>query len=54
MAKNTKYIGENEENIKAAKSSPTSMDVLYLIMLHNDGNVNKKFEPSILNRSQEN
>ena len=30
------------------KSSPTDMDVLYLIMLHIDGNVDKKFQPSIL------
>ena len=36
------------------KSSPTDMDVLYLIMLHIDGNVEKKFQPSIFYRSREN
>ena len=30
------------------------MDVLKLIMLNNGGNVHTKFQPSILNRSQEN
>ncbi len=30
------------------------MDVLYLIMLHIDGNVDKNFQPSIFYRSREN
>ena len=30
------------------------MNVLELIMLHNNGNVDKKFQPSILNKSREN
>ena len=30
------------------------MDILVLIMVHNDGNVDKKFQPSILNMSREN
>ena len=30
------------------------MDVLYLIMLHTVGNVDKKFQPYILNKSREN
>ena len=29
------------------------MDVLYLFMLHNDGNIVKKFQPSIFYRGQE-
>ena len=44
--------------IKAAKqllkSSPTAIDVLYLIMLRIDGNVDNKFQPSIFYRSWEN
>ena len=36
------------------KSCPTAMDVLYLIMLHIDENVDKKFQPSIVYRSWEN
>ena len=31
---------------KLPKGSPTAMNVLYLIMLHIDGNVDKKFHPS--------
>ena len=42
--------------IKAAKNlfkdSPTAMNVLHLIMLHIDGNVDKKFQPSIFYRSR--
>ena len=30
------------------------MNVLGLIMLHNNGNIDKKFQPSILNKSREN
>ena len=29
---------------KLLKSSPTAIDVLFLIMLHIDGNVDKKFQ----------
>ena len=36
-----------------SKSSPTYMNVIYLIMLHNDGNVDKNFHHSIFYRSQE-
>ena len=42
------------EKIKAANKLPTATDVLYLIMLHTDGNVDKKFQPSIFYRSREN
>ena len=38
---------------KTTKGSPTAMDVLYSIILHNDGNVDKKFQPFILNSSRE-
>ena len=31
-------------------NSPTAMDVLYLIKFRDDGNVDKKFQPCILNR----
>ena len=51
-------MGENVKNIKIAKKrvkgSPSDMDVLYLIILYNDGNVDKKFQPFILNSSREN
>ena len=51
----------NRENqlrkIKAAKkrlkSTLTATYVLYLIILHIDGNVDKKFQPSIFYRSRE-
>ena len=36
------------------KSSLTVMDVLYLIMPHIDGNVDKKFQPSIFYRNRKN
>ena len=46
------------KEIKAAKkllkSSPSATDVLYLIMFHIDGNVDKKFQLSIFYRSREN
>ena len=49
-----KYV----KNVKVAKTLPksrlTTIDVLYLIMLHVDRNVDKKFQPSIFNRSREN
>ena len=38
---------------KLLKSSPTAIDVLYLIMLNIDGNVDKKFQHSIFYRSRE-
>ena len=44
------------KNIKIAKnllkSTPTTMDVLYLFMPHNDGNINKKFQTSIFYRDK--
>ena len=50
-------MGKYVDNIKVAKnltkSSPTAMDVLYLIMLHIDWNVDKKFQSSIFCRSQD-
>ena len=36
------------------QSSRTAMDVIYSNMPHNDGNVGKKFQSSILNRRREN
>ena len=46
------------KNIKVAKNLPkgslTDMHVLYLIMLHIDGNDVKKFQPSIFYWSREN
>ena len=36
------------------KSGPTAMDVEKLIMLYNDGNVDNKFQSSILNSSGKN
>ena len=46
------------ENIKIAKnllkSSFTTVDVLWLIMLHNDWNVDKKFQPFVFNSHKEN
>ena len=39
---------------KLLKSSPTATDVSYLIMLHIDGNVDKKFQPYIFYRSRAN
>ena len=39
---------------KLLKSSLTAMDVLYLIMLHNNGNIDKKFQLSIFYRSRKN
>ncbi len=49
-----KYV----KNIKIAKnllkSSLTTLDVLYLIMLHINGNVDKKFQLSIFYRSRDN
>ena len=49
---------DNVKNIKAAKkvfkSSPTAIDVSYLIMLHNDGSIDKKYQPTILTRSRKN
>ena len=46
------------KNIKVAKNllkrSLTAMCVLYLLMLHCDENVDKKFQPSIFYRSREN
>ena len=38
---------------KLPESSPTAMDVLYLIMLNIDGNVDEKFRQSIFYRSRE-
>ena len=46
-----KNMGKYVKNIKVAKNLPksrlTNMDVLYLNMLHVDGNVNQKLQPSI-------
>ena len=39
---------------KLLKSSQTTMNVLYLIMPHNNGNFEEKFQPSILNSRLEN
>ena len=39
---------------KPAKSSLTTVDVLWLIMLHNDWNVAKKFQPYIFYSNKEN
>ena len=44
---NEKY--KNSQKKLAKKQS--AMDVLQLIVLHNNGNVDKKFQPSILNSS---
>ena len=49
--KKTSY--KKKEDKKVLKKSPTFMDVLYLIMLHINGNVDKKFQASILYRSRE-
>ena len=45
---------KNKTSQRLLKSSPTAVDVLYLIMLHIDGNVVKKFQPYIFYRSREN
>ena len=53
-----KIIDKNAKNMKIDKNLPRSsltvMDVLYFIVLHIDGSVNKKFQPSIFYRSREN
>ena len=53
-----KIMDKNAKNIKIDKnlprSSPTAIDVLYLIVLHIDGSVDKKFQPSTWYRSREN
>ena len=58
-SKNTKDMRENGKNIKIAKNLVkknclTDMVVLYLIILYINGNVDKKFQPSIFYRSREN
>ena len=54
LPKNTDGMRGNANNILIAKkASLIVIDVLWLIMLHND-NVDNKFQPSILNRSREN
>ena len=45
---------KNRKVAKTPKSSPTTKNVLYLIMLHIDVNIDKKLQPSIFYRSQEN
>ena len=40
--------------LKLLKSSPTAMDVVYLIILHIDWNIGEKFLTSILYSSPEN
>ena len=50
--KKTSY--KKKEDKKLLKKSPTFMDVLYLIMLHIDGIVDKKFQPSLFYRSRKN
>ena len=39
---------------KLIKSSQTTLDFSYLIMVHNEGNIGKKFHPCIFFRSREN
>ena len=45
---------ECKSGLKAAESIPPATNVLYLILLQNNGNVGKKFQPYIIYRSQEN
>ncbi len=42
------------KNKRLRKSSPTATDVLYLLMLHIDGNVEKNFQFFIICKNQEN
>ena len=45
-------MGKYVKNIKVAENLPIS-SVKYLIMLHVDGNVDIKFQPSIIYRDQD-